>query len=104
MKNILVANAGSSSIKFQVFAVDGGGKLARMIKGQMDGIGTRPRPRASRPDGKSLAIANMTPRLFPMYLRHCRRPAHGCATSSAWSQVRSATASSMAALITAALF
>src|SRR5271166_4630093 len=54
MKNILVANAGSSSVKFQVFAVDGGGKLARMIKGQMDGIGTRPRLRASRPDGKSL--------------------------------------------------
>jgi acetate kinase len=31
MKNILVANAGSSSVKFQVFAVDGSGKLARMI-------------------------------------------------------------------------
>ena len=29
MKNILVANARSSSLKFQVFAVDGGGKLAR---------------------------------------------------------------------------
>jgi len=41
MKNILVANAGSSSVKFQVFAVDGSGKLARMIKGQMNGIGTR---------------------------------------------------------------
>jgi acetate kinase len=54
MKNILVANAGSSSVKFQVFAVDGGGKLARKIKGQMDGIGTRPRLRASGPDGKSL--------------------------------------------------
>jgi acetate kinase len=54
MKNILVANAGSSSVKFQVFAVDGDGKLARMIKGQMDGIGTRPRLQARRPDGKSL--------------------------------------------------
>ena len=54
MKNILVANAGSSSVKFQVFAVDGGGKLARKIKGQMDGIGARPRLRASRPDGESL--------------------------------------------------
>jgi hypothetical protein len=54
MKNILVVNAGSSSVKFQVFAVDGGGKIARTIKGQMDGIGTRPRLRASGPDGKSL--------------------------------------------------
>jgi len=54
MKNILVANAGSSSVKFQVFAVDGGSKLGRMIKGQMDGIGTRPRLRASRPDAKGL--------------------------------------------------
>ena len=54
MKNILVANAGSSSVKFQVFAVDGDGKLARVIKGQMDGIGTRPRLQARRLDGKSL--------------------------------------------------
>src|SRR5215468_5591439 len=54
MKNILVANAGSSSVKFQVFTVDRGGALARKIKGQMDGIGTRPRLQASRPDRKSL--------------------------------------------------
>jgi acetate kinase len=53
MKNILVVNAGSSSVKFQVFAVDDGGKLARMIKGQVDGIGTRPRLRVSPADGKS---------------------------------------------------
>jgi acetate kinase len=53
MKNILVANAGSSSVKFQVFAVDGGGKLTRLLKGQIDGIGTRPRLRASRLDGRS---------------------------------------------------
>jgi acetate kinase len=53
MKNILVVNAGSSSVKFQLFAVDGGGKLARVLKGQMDGIDTRPRLRASRLDGRS---------------------------------------------------
>lgn len=35
MKNILVANAGSSSVKFQVSAVDGGGKLGRMIAAQV---------------------------------------------------------------------
>jgi acetate kinase len=53
MKNILVVNAGSSSVKFQVFAVADGGKLARMIKGQVEGIGTRPRLRVSPADGKS---------------------------------------------------
>ena len=31
MKNILVANAASSSVKFQVFAIDGGGKLPRAV-------------------------------------------------------------------------
>jgi acetate kinase len=31
MKNILVGNAGSSSVKLQVFAVDSGGKLARAV-------------------------------------------------------------------------
>ena len=54
MDSILVVNAGSSSVKFQVFGVDDDGKLARKIKGQMDGIGTRPRLRASRPERKSL--------------------------------------------------
>jgi acetate kinase len=54
MDNILVANAGSSSVKFQVFGVEASGTLARTIKGQMDGIGSRPRLRASGPDGKSL--------------------------------------------------
>jgi acetate kinase len=54
MDSILVVNAGSSSVKFEVFAVDGSAKLTRKIKGQMDGIGTRPRLRASGSDGKSL--------------------------------------------------
>jgi acetate kinase len=55
MDTILVVNAGSSSVKFQVFEVEGGGGLRRQIKGQMDGIGTRPRLRASGPDGDTLA-------------------------------------------------
>jgi acetate kinase len=53
MDSILVVNAGSSSIKFELFAVNRAAKLTR-IKGQMDGIGTRPRLRASEADGKSL--------------------------------------------------
>jgi acetate kinase len=55
MDTILVVNAGSSSVKFQVFAVDGDGRLRRQIKGQMDGIGSRPRLRATGATGEKLA-------------------------------------------------
>jgi len=55
MDTILVVNAGSSSVKFQVFAVDGDGRLERQLKGQVDGIGSRPRLRASGADGATLA-------------------------------------------------
>jgi acetate kinase len=54
MDTILVVNAGSSSVKFQVFALDAGGGLERRIKGQVDGIGSRPRLRASGADGASI--------------------------------------------------
>jgi acetate kinase len=55
MDTILVVNAGSSSVKFQVFEVDGDGRLRRQIKGQMDGIGSRPRLHATGPKGDPLA-------------------------------------------------
>ncbi|MCK1515490.1 acetate/propionate family kinase [Bradyrhizobium sp. 190] len=55
MDIILVVNGGSSSVKFQVFAVDGNGGLRRQIKGLMDGIGSRPRLRASGAAGEALA-------------------------------------------------
>ena len=55
MDSILVVNAGSSSVKFQIFAVDADGRLRRQIKGQMDGIGSRPRLRATGSDGGPLA-------------------------------------------------
>ena len=54
MKTILVVNAGSSSIKFQVFGVDASSDLNRQIRGQIDGIGVRPRLRASAADGSNL--------------------------------------------------
>src|SRR5215469_2192255 len=54
MDTILVVNAGSSSVKFQVFGADGASGLRRLIKGQMDGIGTRPRLRAEGAEKKSL--------------------------------------------------
>jgi len=43
MDAILVVNAGSSSIKFQIFGVYENRTLKRLVKGQMDGIGTLPR-------------------------------------------------------------
>jgi len=55
MDTILVVNAGSSSVKFQVFAVDADGRLQRQLKGQMDGIGSRPRLRATGGNGNALA-------------------------------------------------
>jgi acetate kinase len=55
MDTILVVNAGSSSVKFQVFSVGGDGRLQRWIKGQMDGIGSRPRLRATGAIGEKLA-------------------------------------------------
>jgi acetate kinase len=55
MDTILVVNAGSSSVKFQIFAIDGDGRLGRQLKGQMDGIASRPRLRASGSSGETLA-------------------------------------------------
>ncbi|MBR0832271.1 acetate/propionate family kinase [Bradyrhizobium manausense] len=55
MDSILVVNAGSSSVKFQVFAVECEGRLRRTIKGQIDGIGSRPRLRANGAGGDPMA-------------------------------------------------
>jgi acetate kinase len=54
MDTILVANAGSSSVKFQVFEIEQGQRLRRQLKGLVDGIGTRPHLRAAA-DGKVVA-------------------------------------------------
>ena len=61
MDTILVVNAGSSSVKFQVFAVNGTGGPQRLIKGQVDGVGTRPRLRAEAPDKQSLIDHSFAP-------------------------------------------
>ena len=42
-ETILVVNAGSSSIKFQLFEIGRDDRLERRLKGQIEGIGTRPR-------------------------------------------------------------
>jgi len=54
MGAILVVNAGSSSVKFQVFDASGKAELRRLVKGQIDGIGSRPRLRAEGSDGTAL--------------------------------------------------
>ena len=55
MDTILVVNAGSSSVKFQVFALDGDRTIRRQLKGQVDGIGSLPRLRATGCNGETLA-------------------------------------------------
>ncbi len=51
---ILILNAGSSSIKFQLFAPQGGEGLERRLKGEIEGIGTNPHLTAESKDGRSL--------------------------------------------------
>jgi acetate kinase len=48
---ILVVNAGSSSIKFQLFAIKPREHLDRLLRGQIEGIGTKPRLMAKGADG-----------------------------------------------------
>lgn len=50
---ILVLNAGSSSVKFQLFD-PARGRLKRQVKGQIDGIGTHPRLVAKSHGGETL--------------------------------------------------
>ncbi|WEX90506.1 acetate kinase [Sinorhizobium garamanticum] len=53
MDALLVVNAGSSSLKFQVFGI-AGMDLTRQIRGKIDGIGTRPRLQATAADNSQL--------------------------------------------------
>jgi acetate kinase len=51
---ILVVNAGSSSIKFQLFSVGKRDRLQRLLKGQIEGIGVHPRLFAKGVEGETL--------------------------------------------------
>jgi acetate kinase len=51
---ILVVNAGSSSIKFQLFSIGPGGQLQRRLKGQIEAIGVHPHLVAKGADGGRL--------------------------------------------------
>jgi acetate kinase len=65
MDTILVVNAGSSSVKFQIFDLPNSGDPQRLIKGQVDGIGTRPRLRAEARDRSPLIDKTYTPQEVP---------------------------------------
>lgn len=51
---ILVLNAGSSSIKFQLFAIGRSDGLERLLKGQIEGIGVKPHLSAKGEQGECL--------------------------------------------------
>ena len=53
-ETILVVNAGSSSIKFQLFLVTARDRLERRLKGQFEGIGVKPHLIARRCRGRNL--------------------------------------------------
>ena len=54
---ILVLNAGSSSVKFALYPVDGAWTTGVIFRGQVEGIGHAPRMHAWRPDGTTLCTA-----------------------------------------------
>ena len=58
--SILVLNAGSSSIKFQLFAVEGRA-LQRRLKGQIEGIGAQPHFTAKDAEGALLVEQSYAP-------------------------------------------
>jgi acetate kinase len=60
MDAILVVNAGSSSVKFQIFAMEQAPGLRLLIKGQLEGIGTRPHLSARGSDQSSLVEKTYT--------------------------------------------
>lgn len=53
-ETILVVNAGSSSIKFQLFSVSPGDRLERLLKGQIEGVGVKPHLIARGVGGETL--------------------------------------------------
>jgi len=65
MDAILVVNAGSSSLKFQLFAARADGDFDCLVKGQVDGVGTRPRLKAEGLDKTPLIDQTFPPEKIP---------------------------------------
>ena len=59
--SILVVNAGSSSLKFSLFRLDAADALKLAVRGQIDGIGSRPHLKAKDEAGKSLVDRDLAP-------------------------------------------
>nr|MBL8457634.1 acetate kinase [Zoogloeaceae bacterium] len=57
MKAILVLNAGSSSLKFALYPINGELAATPAISGQIEGIGAKPELKAKGPDGKRVTEA-----------------------------------------------
>ncbi|MGA2895524.1 MAG: acetate/propionate family kinase [Xanthobacteraceae bacterium] len=62
MDAILVVNAGSSSVKFQIYGLGSSDGPQRLVKGRIDGVGTLPRLRAETQDGSQLVDKSYGPR------------------------------------------
>lgn len=65
MDAILIVNAGSSSLKFQVFDAGTSEERGYSVKGQIDGVGTRPRLIATSGDKTTLIERNFAPQEIP---------------------------------------
>ena len=59
--SILVVNAGSSSLKFSLFRLDDSDHLQLTARGQIEGVGTRPRLRAKDAAGATLVERDYEP-------------------------------------------
>ena len=79
--SILVVNAGSSSLKFSVFRVDDAAGLHLAARGQLDGIGTRPRLKASDGAGSPLVESEIA-------VAEAREVKDAVALAAAWLRTR----------------
>src|SRR6516225_362367 len=65
MDTILVTNAGSSSVKFEVFGVNQAGGLSGQLEGKIEGVGTKPHLTAKSAEGKVLVERTYTTEAVP---------------------------------------
>jgi acetate kinase len=73
MEALLVINAGSSSLKFNLYVVGAGDALFLTAKGQLDGLGTRPRLRVRDDRGAVLVDSRFTAAEVPDLAEATRR-------------------------------
>ncbi len=65
MDTILVANAGSSSVKFELFGVDQSGGVSSQLEGKIEGVGTKPHLTAHSAEGTVLVERTYTNEAVP---------------------------------------